>query len=85
MGSDSLDRKPSQHSTVFLDFEIFIECWDGLGSRSTVPCDKGTVPLSHRKDRADGADIAKLMKALHSPETKKFIEEKYKGAVVPAF
>ncbi len=38
-----------------------------------------------RKDRADGADIAKLTKALHSAETKKFIEEKYKGAVVPAF
>jgi len=25
------------------------------------------------------------MEALHSPEIKKFIEEKYKGAVVPAF
>lgn len=30
-------------------------------------------------------EIQKLMKALQSPETKKFIEEKYKGAVVPAF
>ena len=29
--------------------------------------------------------IKKLMEALHSPEIKKFIEEKYKGAVVPAF
>ncbi|MBT9500932.1 MAG: hypothetical protein IV092_06790 [Burkholderiaceae bacterium] len=27
----------------------------------------------------------KLAAALHSPEVKKFIEEKYKGAVVPAF
>ena len=41
--------------------------------------------VAARKDRANGADIAKLMKALHSPDTKKFIEEKYKGAVVPAF
>ena len=41
--------------------------------------------VAARKDRSEGADIAKLMKALHSPETKKFIEEKYKGAVVPAF
>ena len=41
--------------------------------------------VAARKDRADGADIAKLMKALHSPETKKFIIDKYKGAVVPAF
>ena len=29
--------------------------------------------------------IKKLMEALHSAEIKKFIEEKYKGAVVPAF
>ncbi|MDE2413460.1 MAG: MetQ/NlpA family ABC transporter substrate-binding protein [Comamonadaceae bacterium] len=38
-----------------------------------------------RADRANGADIAKLMKALHTPEVKKFIQDKYKGAVVPAF
>lgn len=30
-------------------------------------------------------EIQKLMKALTSPEVKKFIEEKYNGAVVPAF
>jgi D-methionine transport system substrate-binding protein len=30
-------------------------------------------------------EIQKLMKALQSPEVKKFIEEKYQGAVVPAF
>jgi D-methionine transport system substrate-binding protein len=30
-------------------------------------------------------EIQKLVKALQSPEVKKFIEEKYKGAVVPAF
>lgn len=41
--------------------------------------------VAARKDRADGADIAKLMKALHSPEAKQFIQEKYKGAVIPAF
>ena len=29
--------------------------------------------------------IKKLMEALHTPEIKKFIEEKYKGAVIPAF
>jgi len=26
----SSGQKPSQHSTLFLDFEIFIECCDGL-------------------------------------------------------
>jgi D-methionine transport system substrate-binding protein len=30
-------------------------------------------------------DIQKLVKALTTPEVKKFIEDKYKGAVVPAF
>ena len=29
--------------------------------------------------------VQKLVKALQSPEVKKFIEEKYKGAVVAAF
>ena len=41
--------------------------------------------VAARADRANGADIAKLMKALHTPEVKKFIQDKYKGAVVPAF
>ena len=31
------------------------------------------------------ADLQKLKAALTSPEVKKFLEEKYQGAVVPAF
>lgn len=38
-----------------------------------------------RKGDEKRPEIVKLMKALTSPEVKKFIEEKYKGAVVPAF
>ena len=38
-----------------------------------------------RTDRAQDPTIAKLMKALHTLEVKKFIQDKYKGAVVPAF
>ena len=38
-----------------------------------------------RKGDESRPEIQKLMKALQSPEVKKFIEEKYKGAVVPAF
>lgn len=38
-----------------------------------------------REDRANGADIAKLMQALRTPEVKQFILDKYKGAVVPVF
>lgn len=41
--------------------------------------------LVSRADNKDSAYMQKLAKALHSPEVKKFIEEKYKGAVVPAF
>ena len=38
-----------------------------------------------RGDRAQDPNIAKLMQALHSPQAKQFILDKYKGAVVPAF
>lgn len=38
-----------------------------------------------RKGDEKRPEIQKLMKALQSPEVKKFIEDKYKGAVVPAF
>ena len=38
-----------------------------------------------RADNAKSPAIAKLMKALHAADTKQFILEKYKGAVVPAF
>jgi D-methionine transport system substrate-binding protein len=41
--------------------------------------------LVARPDNKDSAAIKKLAVALNSPEVKKFIEEKYKGAVVPAF
>lgn len=38
-----------------------------------------------RKDDDKRPEIKKLMKALTTPEVKKFIEDKYKDAVVPAF
>ena len=38
-----------------------------------------------RKGDEKRPEIQKLMQALQSPEVKKFIEEKYQGAVVPAF
>lgn len=41
--------------------------------------------LVTRSDNKDSAAINKLVDALHSDEVKAFIEEKYKGAVVPAF
>ncbi|QKJ66819.1 ABC transporter substrate-binding protein [Deefgea piscis] len=41
--------------------------------------------LVARPDNKDSAAMKKLGAALHSPETKKFILEKYQGAVIPAF
>ena len=41
--------------------------------------------LVTRADNKDAEAVQKLVKALHSAEVKQFIEEKYKGAVVPAF
>jgi D-methionine transport system substrate-binding protein len=41
--------------------------------------------LVARSDNKDSAPVKKLAAALNSPEVKKFIEEKYKGAIVPAF
>ncbi len=38
-----------------------------------------------RKGDENRPEIQKLMKALNSPEVKKFIEDKYKGAIIPAF
>ena len=41
--------------------------------------------LVARPDNKDDARVQKLAKALNSPEVKAFIEQKYKGAVLPAF
>jgi len=41
--------------------------------------------LVTRADNQDAPAVQKLVEALHSAELKQFIEEKYKGAVVPAF
>jgi D-methionine transport system substrate-binding protein len=41
--------------------------------------------LVARPDDKDSDAMKKLATALHSPEVKQFINEKYKGAVIPAF
>ncbi|MCX7570168.1 MetQ/NlpA family ABC transporter substrate-binding protein [Tumebacillus sp. DT12] len=41
--------------------------------------------LAVRTKDKDNAALQKLAKALNSPEVKKYIEEQYKGSVVPAF
>lgn len=41
--------------------------------------------LVTREDNTNNESVQKLLKALQTPEVKAFIEEKYQGAVVPAF
>ena len=41
--------------------------------------------LVTREDNKDSDAVKKLVAALHTPEVKQFIEEKYKGAIKPAF
>jgi D-methionine transport system substrate-binding protein len=41
--------------------------------------------LVAREDNKNSPAFKKLAAALNSPEVKKFIQERYKGAVVPAF
>nr|WP_239565517.1 MetQ/NlpA family ABC transporter substrate-binding protein [Brevibacillus fulvus] len=41
--------------------------------------------LVARPDNKDSDAIQKLAKALNTPEVKKFIEDQYKGSIVPAF
>ncbi|GIP32231.1 MetQ/NlpA family ABC transporter substrate-binding protein [Paenibacillus sp. J2TS4] len=41
--------------------------------------------IAAREDNKDSEAIQKLVKALQTPEVKAFIEEKYEGAIIPAF
>ncbi|EJW14971.1 outer membrane lipoprotein 2 (PLP2) [Paenibacillus alvei DSM 29] len=41
--------------------------------------------LTSRDDNKDSDAMKKLLAALQSDDVKKFIEDKYKGAIVPAF
>ncbi|KAF1043946.1 MetQ/NlpA family ABC transporter substrate-binding protein [Xylophilus sp.] len=41
--------------------------------------------IAARPDNVNSPEIRKLVAALHTPAVKKFILEKYKGAIIPAF
>ena len=41
--------------------------------------------IAARKDNVNTPAVKKLVAALHTAEVRKFIEDKYKGAVIPAF
>ena len=60
-----------------------------IDPKSAIIKEKGDSPYANivvvRSGDKDREDIQKLIKALTSDDVKKFIEEKYNGAVVPAF
>jgi D-methionine transport system substrate-binding protein len=58
-----------------IDNALFIEGSDSPYANIVV-----TTPA-----KKDAASVKKLVEALNSPETKQFILDKYKGAIVPAF
>lgn len=41
--------------------------------------------IATRADRVNAPEIRKLVEALHTPEVRRFIADKYQGAVIPAF
>lgn len=44
-----------------------------------------SIVLVTKKGNEDSEAFKKLDEAIHSPEVREFIEEKYKGAIIPAF
>ncbi len=62
---------------------------NGLNSKDAIILEDSRSPYANilvvRAGDENKADIVELKKALQSPEVKKFIEEKYKGEIVPAF
>ena len=62
---------------------------NGLSSKDTIAIEDSRSPYANilvvRAGDENKPDILELKKALQSPEVKKFIEDTYKGEVVPAF
>lgn len=62
---------------------------NGLFSKDAIVLEDSRSPYANilvvRAGDENKPDIVELKKALQSPETKKFIEDTYKGEVVPAF
>ena len=62
---------------------------NGLSNKDTIAVEDARSPYANilvvRAGDENKPDIIELKKALQSPEVKKFIEDTYKGEVVPAF
>ena len=62
---------------------------NGLSSKDAIAREDSRSPYANvlvvRAGDENKPDIIKLKKALQSPETKKFIEDTYKGEVIPVF
>jgi D-methionine transport system substrate-binding protein len=56
-----------------------------IGLEDSTESDKYAIVIAVKKDQNNGKTIERFEKALKSDKVKKFLEEKYKGAIVPLF
>lgn len=87
MDAAMLTRQLDQVDMAMINMNYVLEA--KIDPKSALVVEDSSAPYANylvsRADNKDNEAIQKLAKALTSDETKKFIEEQYKGAVIPAF
>ncbi|WP_411343667.1 MetQ/NlpA family ABC transporter substrate-binding protein [Paenibacillus sp. WLX1005] len=82
-----LTRQLDQVDLAMINMNYVLEA--KIDPKSALIVEDSSAPYANylvsRADNKDSEAIQKLAKALTSDDTKKFIEEQYKGAVIPAF
>ncbi len=87
MDAAMLTRQLGQVDMAMINMNYVLEA--KIDPKSALVVEDSSAPYANylvaREDNKDSEAIQKLAKALTSADTKKFIEEQYKGAVIPAF
>ncbi|WP_017815604.1 MetQ/NlpA family ABC transporter substrate-binding protein [Paenibacillus shenyangensis] len=87
MDAAMLTRQLNQVDMAMINMNYVLEA--KIDPKSALVVEDSSAPYANylvsREDNKDSEAIQKLAKALTSDDTKKFIEEQYKGAVIPAF
>lgn len=87
MDAAMLTRQLGQVDMAMINMNYVLEA--KIDPKSALVVEDSSAPYANylvaREDNKDSEAIQKLAKALTSDDTKKFIEEQYKGAVIPAF
>ncbi|GGJ24498.1 MetQ/NlpA family ABC transporter substrate-binding protein [Paenibacillus hunanensis] len=87
MDAAMLTRQLDQVDMAMINMNYVLEA--KIDPKSALVVEDSSAPYANylvaREDNKDSEAIQKLAKALTSDDTKKFIEEQYKGAVIPAF